>query len=161
MIAVCNTSPISSLIQIGHLALLERLFTELWIPPEVAQELEDGADFLGDWRAAHGAASIRTRPIQNQALLRDLSGRVHLGEPAAITLTAELDDAVFVIDDALGRRIAAELGLRCTGTVGLLVASKQVGHVVRIAPLFEDLRLRARFWISDDVVRRALELAEE
>lgn len=39
MIAVCNTSPISSLIQIGHLALLEKLFTELWIPPEVDLEL--------------------------------------------------------------------------------------------------------------------------
>ena len=35
MIAVCNTSPISSLIQIGHLPLLDKLFTRLWIPPEV------------------------------------------------------------------------------------------------------------------------------
>lgn len=75
MIAVCNTSPISSLIQIGHLTLLEKLFTGLWIPPEVAAELDDGAEFLGDWRTAPGAASIRTRPIQNRALLRDLSGR--------------------------------------------------------------------------------------
>ena len=161
MIAVCNTSPISSLIQIGHLPLLEKLFTELWIPPEVARELDEGVDFLGDWRAASGAASIRTRPIQNQTLLRDLSGRVHLGEAAAITLTAELDDAVLVIDDLSGRRIAATLGLRCTGTVGFLVASKHAGRVARIAPLLEDLRLRARSWISDDVVRRALELAGE
>ena len=66
MIAVCNTSPISSLIQIEQLALLERLFTELWIPPEVAAELDEGAEFLGDWRTAPGAASIRARPIQNQ-----------------------------------------------------------------------------------------------
>jgi hypothetical protein len=161
MIAVCNTSPISSLIQIGHLPLLERLFTELWIPPEVAQELDEGADFLGDWRTAPGAASIRTRPVQNQALLRDLSGRVHLGEAAAITLTAELDEAVLIIDESSGRRIAAALGLRFTGTVGLLLASKRAGHVARIAPLLEDLRLRARFWISDGVVRRALELSGE
>ena len=75
MIAVCNTSPISSLIQIGHLLLLEKLFTELWIPPEVDLELNEGVDFLGDWHAAPGAASIRMRPVQNQALLRDLSGR--------------------------------------------------------------------------------------
>ena len=44
MIAVCNTSPISSLIQIGHLALLERLFTDLWIPSEVDLELGEGVD---------------------------------------------------------------------------------------------------------------------
>ena len=161
MIAVCNTSPISSLIQIGHLALLEKLFTELRIPPEVALELDEGVDFVGEWRTAPGAASIRTRPVQNQALLRDLSGRVHLGEAAAIALTAEVDEAVLVIDDSSGRRIAATLGLRYTGTVGLLLASKRAGHVARIAPLLEDLRLRARFWISDDVLRHALELAGE
>src|SRR6266498_952439 len=39
MIEVCNTSPISSLIQIGYLTLLEKLFTELWIPPEGVTEL--------------------------------------------------------------------------------------------------------------------------
>jgi predicted nucleic acid-binding protein len=161
MIAVCNTSPISSLTQIGHLALLERLFTELWIPPEVALELDEGVDFLGDWRTVPGAGSIRTRPVENQALRRDLSGRVHLGEAAAIALTTEIDDAVLVIDDSSGRRIAAGLGLRFTGTVGLLLAAKRAGHVDRIAPLLEDLRLRARFWISDGVLRRALELAGE
>ena len=160
MIAVCNTSPISSLIQIGHLAFLERLFTELWIPSEVDLELGEGVDFLGDWRTAPGAASIHTRSVQNQALLRDLSSRVHLGEAAAIT-TTELDDAVLIIDDSAGRRIAAALGLRYTGTVGLLLVSKRAGHVARIAPLLEDLRLRARFWISDDVLRHALELAGE
>ena len=52
MIAVCNTSPISSLIQIGHLALLENLFTELWIPSDVDLELNEGVDFLGDWHTA-------------------------------------------------------------------------------------------------------------
>ena len=76
-------------------------------------------------------------------------------------MTTELDDAVLIIDDSAGRRIAAALGLRYTGTVGLLLVSKRAGHVARIAPLLEDLRLRARFWISDDVLRHALELAGE
>ncbi len=48
MIEVRNTSPITSLIQIGHLTLLEKLFTELWIPPEVATELDDAVEFLGE-----------------------------------------------------------------------------------------------------------------
>lgn len=47
MIAVCNTSPISSLLQIEHLTLLEQRFTDLWIPAEVAAELDDGTEFLG------------------------------------------------------------------------------------------------------------------
>ena len=161
MIAVCNTSPISSLIQIGHLTLLEKLFTELWIPPEVASELDDGVEFLGDWRASPGAAAIRTRSIHNHALLRELSGHTHLGEAAAITLAVEIGDALLIIDDAEGRRIATTVGLRCSGTVGLLVASKHAGHVARVAPLLDALRVRARFWIGDDVLRRALQLAGE
>jgi hypothetical protein len=68
---------------------------------------------------------------------------------------------LLIIDDSSGRRIATTLGLRCTGTVGLLVASKRAGHLVRIAPLLEDLRVQARFWISDDVIRRALDMAGE
>jgi uncharacterized protein len=76
-------------------------------------------------------------------------------------LATELDDAVLIIDDSSGRRIASTLGLRFTGTVGLLLQAKRAGHLARIAPLLEDLRLRARFWISDDVLRRAIELAGE
>jgi predicted nucleic acid-binding protein len=41
----------------------------------------------------------------------------------------------------------------------------QIGHLTLleklIAPLLDALRGRARFWISDDVLRRALELAGE
>jgi hypothetical protein len=47
MIAACNTAPITSLIRIACLTFLEKLFT---IPPDVAAELRDGVDFLGDWR---------------------------------------------------------------------------------------------------------------
>jgi predicted nucleic acid-binding protein len=42
-----------------------------------------------------------------------------------------------------------------------VLAAKRAGHVERIAPLLDDLRLRARFWISEHVVRHALELAGE
>lgn len=161
MIAVSNTSPISNLIQIGHLTLLAKLFTELWIPPEVASELDDGVEFFGDWRATPGATAIRLRSIHNQALFRELSGRAHFGEAAAITLAVEIGDPLLIIDDSEGRRMATTVGLRCIGTVGLLVASKRAGHVARVAPLLDALRARARFWISDDVLRRALELAEE
>ncbi len=62
MIAVCNTSPVSNLIQIAALPLLATQFSEVCLPPEVAAELDDGADLLGDWRAAPGATGLETRP---------------------------------------------------------------------------------------------------
>lgn len=100
------------------------------------------------------------RSIQNQALLGELSGRAHLGEAAAITLMVETDNPPLIIDDSSGRRIATTLGLRCTGTVGLLVASKRWARGQDRAVAGSPSR-PARFWISDGVLRRAIELAGE
>ena len=69
MIAVCNTSPISNLIQIDALPLLGRLFTKITRPPEVAEELDAGAEALGVWREAPGAAVIEVLPVANADLL--------------------------------------------------------------------------------------------
>ena len=161
MIAVCNTSPISSLIQISALSLLEQLFAEVYVPPEVVAELDEGADILGDWQTAPGASIVQVRSITNRLLFRDLSAVLHPGEAAAITLAAETAGAVLVIDEVEGRRAATRIGVRITGTVGMLVAAKRRGYVRRVTPLLEALRAKAHFWISDDIIRRARELAGE
>jgi predicted nucleic acid-binding protein len=41
MIAVCNTTPISSLLQIDQLPLLGKVFATVYLPPEVIIELDD------------------------------------------------------------------------------------------------------------------------
>jgi predicted nucleic acid-binding protein len=160
MIAVCNTSPLSNLIQIDQLHLLGQQFAEVLIPPEVAVDLDEGADFVGDWRAASsGILAIRT--VRDRALVQELSASLHSGEAAAIALAAESAGAILVIDESDGRRVAARIGLRITGTLCLLIAAKRRGHVVRVEPLIELLRTKARFWITDAVVQRVLELAGE
>lgn len=161
MIAICNTSPISNLIQINQLPLLARQFGEVLIPPEVAMELDDGTEFLGDWRTAPGARILATHAASDRALVQELSASLHPGEAAAIALAAQTAGAILIMDERDGRRVASRIGLRLTGTVGLLVAAKRRGDVTMIAPLLEQLRTKAKFWISDDVVRRALQLAGE
>lgn len=44
MLAVSNTSPISNLASIGRLELLKSQFSDVWIPGEVARELEHHPD---------------------------------------------------------------------------------------------------------------------
>ncbi len=51
-------------------------------------------------------------------------------------------------------------GLTVTGTVGVLLRAKQKGLIPLLAPLLTDLK-HARFRISDQVIRDALELAGE
>lgn len=161
MIAVCTTSPISTLIQIGHLPLVGKLFSAVLIPPAVADELEEGSDIVGDWRAAPGAAALTARNAVNEALVRELSGRLYRGDAAAIALGAETTDAVLVIDEAEGRRAARRIGARVMGTVGLLVAAKRLGHLPKLAPILAQLQTKARHCIGGDIIRRALELAGE
>ena len=66
MIAICNTRPISNLIQIDALPSLRRLFAQITIPPEVVGELDAGSEDLGAWREAPGAAAAERRALQSR-----------------------------------------------------------------------------------------------
>ncbi len=161
MIAIGTASPIGALIQIGQLPLVGKLFGAALIPPAVAEELDDGSEIVGDWRAAPGAAALTAHSAENEVLVRELSGQLYRGDAAAIAVGAETADAVLLIDEAEGRRAARRIGVRVMGTVGVLVVAKRFGHLPKLAPILAELQRKAHQCIGGDIVRRALELAGE
>jgi predicted nucleic acid-binding protein len=161
VIAICNTSPISNLIQIDALPLLGRLFTQITIPPEVAEELEAGAEVFGAWREALGAAAIEVLPVANTDLVSELSTTLHAGESAAIALALQVGGSVLIIDEADGRKAATHLGLKIVGTVGILLRAKEQQLIERVEPYLQALRTKAHFWLSDGLYNHALVLAGE
>ena len=161
MTAVCNTSPISNLMQIDALPLLGRLFTQIMMPPEVAEELDAGAEVLGMWREAGGAAAIEIVPATNQDLVRELSTTLHAGESAAIALALQVPNSALLIDEVDGRKVAKRLGLKIVGTVGVLLMAKEQQLIERVEPYLQALRTKAHFWLSDDLYNHALVLAGE
>jgi len=161
VITVCNTSPISNLIHIDALPLLGRMFARIIIPPEVAEELDAGAEVLGAWREAAGAATIEILPVANTDLVRELSTTLHAGESAAITLALQVADSVLIIDETDGRKAATRLGLKIVGTVGILLRAKEQQAIERVEPSLQALRTKARFWLSDNLYNHALVLAGE
>lgn len=50
-----------------------------------------------------------------------LAASVDMGEASAIALAIEYEDSLLIIDDLKGRSLASELGLKITGTLGILV----------------------------------------
>ena len=75
-------------------------------------------------------------------------------------LALESPEAVAVLDDALARRVAETLGLRLTGTLGVLLDAKRAGLVEVIAPLLD--RLDAlRFRLAAHTRAAVLRLAGE
>jgi len=161
VIAVCNTSPISNLIQLDALSLLGGLFARITIPPEVAEESDAGAEVLGAWRQATGATAIEILSVANTDLIRELSTTLHVGESAAVALALQIPDAVLLINEADGRKAAMRLGLKFVGTVGLLLQAKEQQLIERVEPHLQALRTKARFWLNDNLYDHALILARE
>jgi predicted nucleic acid-binding protein len=82
------------------------------------------------------------------------------GETAVLALALESGDAVVVLDDGLARRHAERLGLRLTGTLGLLVDVKRACLIDAVAPLLEALQV-LRFRIDPATRDAVLRLAQE
>jgi predicted nucleic acid-binding protein len=56
---------------------------------------------------------------------------------------------LLLLDDLAARSLADSSGLTFTGTLGCLVEAKSRGLVEKVAPLLDQLRSAARFWISE------------
>lgn len=85
----------------------------------------------------------------NRLLVTSLATRVHLGEAECLALALEHPESLLLLDDLAARELAATNGLLFTGTLGCLAEARKRGLIISLAPLLDDLRPKARFWIAD------------
>lgn len=69
-----------------------------------------------------------------------LLANIDKGEATSIALAIEIPDSLLIIDDLKGRHLADELGIRYTGTLGLLIAAKSTGKVKMIGPILRKIQ---------------------
>jgi predicted nucleic acid-binding protein len=158
-VVVANTKPIIALALIGQLGLLGQLYEEVLIPPAVEDEiLRGGASGVGvtEFREAH---FIRTRPLTDPSRA-DLLSDLDRGEAEVIGLSQEAKAGLVIIDERLARQHAKRLGLKLTGTLGVLLEAKRKGYVTALKPLIEQLVLRG-IRLSDGIIAKVLRLAGE
>lgn len=155
---VCNTTPILSLLKIGQLSLLEKLYTNVIIPEAVWKEVEAGKE--GSYYADLTALSwIEIRGVQNPTAVQYLTD-LDKGEAEVIVLAREINADLVIIDETTGRQYAQHFDLPLTGTLGILLRSKQSGYIPKIKPLLEQLRATG-VWLHDRVIQDVLALAGE
>src|SRR5699024_954152 len=65
--------------------------------------------------------------------------RLDLGESEAITLADTMNADLIIIDERKSRSIAKDVGLRVTGTLGILVEAKRQGFIKELKPLLDKL----------------------
>lgn len=159
MIVISDTTPIISLIKINRLDLLEKLFGEVLIPEAVFRELTTNATFKNEADIVKTSEFIKTSTIQNRKSLEILQAASGLddGESEAIILADELKSDVLIIDERRGRKVAQNLGITISGTVGILIQAHCESMISEdeVKNCFEYLK-NSSIRLSDSLIQDAL-----
>ena len=161
MIVVSNTSPIINLTAVGKLGILRDLYDTIYIPEAVYSEIsvigagQPGSEEVKafDW--------IITQKVSNQTLVKALRIELDRGEAEAIALAIELQSDLLLIDERIGRTVAARFDLKFIGLLGTIIEAKSKGLVESVKPILNDLQTKAGFWISRTLYDHVLKCAKE
>ncbi len=93
-------------------------------------------------------------------VLTVLETQVDAGEASALALALEKDSATLILDDLKARKLARELHLSVTGTLGVLLKAKQAGFINALAPVLLQIQ-ETNFRISPSLLKKFLSLAGE
>jgi len=155
----CNTSPIYYLHKIGHLQVLEALFTEISIPMAVVHELDEGKRLGYNAPDVRDFGWIKQHSVTVPAELGALG--IGSGETEAIALALNNNTVkLILLDDGEARRAALERKLPVMGTVGVLVTSVRKGILPLLAPSLSQLASEG-FRVSDTIREWALKSVGE
>jgi uncharacterized protein len=157
MIVVSDTSPISNLIQIDCLFLLEKLFGKIVIPTTVFHELcviETQKTILGNTTWISVQEVIDANQVATLEMILDK------GEAEAIVLAQELEATQLLIDERKGRTEAERRGLKIVGILGILIKAKQEGLISFVKPYLNRL-VSVGFRINPRFLTEVLTLVDE
>ncbi|MCD4844696.1 MAG: DUF3368 domain-containing protein [Methanosarcinales archaeon] len=157
MIVVSNSTPLIALSRINKFGLLREYFGEIYIPVEVFDEVVTRGGNLSGAKEAASAEWIKVDKVGNKIAVESLSITLDKGEAEAIVLARE-KDALLIIDDGDGRRTAESLGLKITGTLGILLLAQEDGKL-DLKTAIDDL-MAAGFRLREKEYKRILSLSK-
>lgn len=153
---ISDASVLISLASADHLGLLRKLYGSVVIPGIVAREISDSMPGSKAVNAARAGQWIQTCEPKNMALVTALSDALDAGEAHAIALAVEPPGSLLLIDETDGRAAAKNLGVRVTGTIGVLVRAKREGHLAAVGPLLDKMIAGTQFRIGRELYETTL-----
>ena len=121
MIVVSDTTPLISLLKINRIDLLEKLFGEVLIPEAVFNELTIDERFQLEANQIRQKKYITVKPITNLNAVNLLKRATGLDQGEI--LTNEYNADLLLMDEAKGRTVSTQMGLKIMGTIGILMAA--------------------------------------
>lgn len=148
-IIISDTSCLIILTKIGELELLQKVYGQIITTPEIAIEYGDP---LPDW--------IKIMTVTDKYRQQILEMQIDKGESSAIALALETADSTIILDDYKARKIAEQLGITYTGTIGVIIKAKLKEIIPSIKPFLKKIK-QTDFRLSADIEKQALKEANE
>lgn len=93
-------------------------------------------------------------------IIADTSCLILLDKIGELYLLLQKLFSVLIIDELRGRRLAKQLGLTITGTLGVLAQAKQSGYISTLKPLLDKIK-QTDFRLSEQLVQETLKQVGE
>lgn len=152
-----NTTPLIALSAINQLELLPRLFGHVYLTDEVISECFAGGRIL--------VPNLRelswvTRTTYSPAMMPHILLELDWGEKATILAAQEHQADLVLIDEKLGRNVAEYLGLRVSGTLGVLLKAKREKLITSFRQAANSMREQGVFFQPKLIERLAVTVGE-
>ena len=160
MIVVSDTSCISNLLLIGQIDLLQKIYSEIFIPLTVYNEilmLEKSGKDLSYFKSRNWII-IEKNFTRNISLLPPKN--IDAGEAEAIDLAIYLKADRLLIDERKGSVLAKELGIITIGLLGILKIAKENHLILSVKKLLDQL-IENNFWLSNELYNTVLKSVNE
>jgi predicted nucleic acid-binding protein len=148
-VVIADTSCLIVLSNIKELGLLQKLYGNIITTPDIARQF---AENLPDWVIIKAPADHQKQQI--------LALQVDNGEASAIVLALEMPGNTIILDDLQARKLAEQLGISITGTLGIIIKAKLNGLIPSIKPILNKIK-QTNFRISPSLEAAALNEANE
>ena len=148
---VCDSSVLITLADVDILHVLKSLFREVSIPKAVKKEV---------FGRRKPPSFIKCVEISEPIRLKVLKSNLGAGESEAVCLYEEIDANLLIIDDLEGRRVAERLGIKITGTLGVLLLAKKEKLIDAVKPLLDEI-VSHGFRVADELYKDILVAAGE
>lgn len=134
--------------KIGEIDLLHKVFGRIHITDTVFKEFNQP---VPNW--------IKIVQLQTD-IHGGLFGYLDAGDASSIALASEHEESLLIIDEIKGRRVAIQMEIQVTGSLGVVITAKNKGHLKAVKPIIDKI-LKTNFRISKELIERVLEKVNE
>lgn len=146
---ISDTSCFIILSKIEELNLLKRVYGQITTTPDIVEEFGEA---MPEW--------VLIESVSDRSKQKILELQIDKGEASAIALAMETPQSTLILDDFKARKIAQQLGISYTGTLGVIIKAKLNGIIPSIKPYLEKMKV-TNFRISEVLELEALREANE